>query len=527
MRLRTGFFDSSGIVFFVFLCIYLFSLTSNFTGPHDSMAYLQMLKTREHLWHPHHLLYHELTYYWLHFFKNLFPGVQEYFIVESFSTLFGAGTAAVVYAIFARRFHLPVLTSWLGTAIVAFSYGVWFYSINIEVYAPSIFFTALCFYQLTKRNWDARAVWLVAIFHALAILFHQMNILLTPIVFYKIIEQRKNIFVFKSMFWYALTGLVLVGGLYFLAGRFGEGHKDLQSWMAWIKGYTITDQYWRSLTWKTPLLAGTGFAHTILGGHFVFKIGVEKWFTSLLHTHSLDDEFFLVRNMTQNTGRWLFVVSLVLLALTCFLVFKFVSRLQFIFRNHYYITIPLLLYFVIYSFYFLFWMPEILEFWIGQCIVFWLLIIGNYQPLNSRFNILLASILLIIIFINFTGSIRLMQNITNDIGYVRIERVKQDAKANDIVVVQNPWLLKEFLEYYTPAHVLENPKNIQQADSLSQAVNQNLKNGNKVFLFIDRSERREYISPGFLLKLLDEHKEHASLLQQKPAEVWLLEGRNP
>ena len=63
-------------VFFVFLIIYLFSLTSNFTGPHDSMAYLEMLRTKSHLWHPHHLLYHELTYYWLHLLKIFFPHVQ-------------------------------------------------------------------------------------------------------------------------------------------------------------------------------------------------------------------------------------------------------------------------------------------------------------------------------------------------------------------------------------------------------------------------------------------------------------------
>ena len=342
-------------------------------------------------------------------------------------------------------------------SIVAFSYGVWFYSVNVEVYAPSLFFTIACLYQLTRKEWDARVVWLTAILNSLAILFHQMNILLIPVVLYKIIEQRKNIFVLKSIFWYGFTGLILVVGIYFLAGRIGEGHNDIKSWMAWIEGYTATDEYWRSLTWKTPLLAGTGFAHAIVGGHFVFHMGLEKLFSSFLSNHSLKDELFLVRNMPEQLGTFLFVLSLLLLAIIFFLLIKFISRLRWVARNQYYIAIPLFLYLTVYSIYFLFWMPEILEFWIGQSIVFWLLLIGYYQSLNGKFNVLLTITLALLILINTLGSIRPMQDLNNDIAYVRIQKVKQEANPGDVVLVQNPWLFKEFLEYYTPVSV-SNPK---------------------------------------------------------------------
>jgi hypothetical protein len=346
-----------------------------------------------------------------------------------------------------------------------------------------LFFTTASLYLLARKNWDARAVWLTAILHSLAILFHQMNILFTPIVIYKIVEQRKNIFVFKSLFWYGLSGLLMVGGGYFLAGRFGEGHTDLGGWITWLRGYTITDEYWRSLNWETPLLAGTGFGHTFLGAHFVFRIGLEKWFTSLLYSHSLQDEFFLSRNLSPNFSRSLFLLSLLFAALTFFLLIKFLSRIGALLRNQYFIIVPLMLYFLIYSIYFLFWMPEILEFWLGQCIVFWLLLIGTYEKVDMRFNALLMIILSLLLFINFTGSIRPMQDINNDIGYVRIEKVRELAKPSDIVIVQNPWLLKEFLEYYTPASVAEQPKNKMQADSLQQVVQRRLQAGGKVFIF--------------------------------------------
>src|SRR2546423_9545250 len=113
MKPKYSFIDNPVSIYLFFFLIFLLTLTSNFTGPHDSMAYLEMLRTRNHLWHPHHLLYHEFTYYWLHFLKIFFPRVQEYFLVESFSSVFGAATIATVFLFFKNRFQLPLLTSWL------------------------------------------------------------------------------------------------------------------------------------------------------------------------------------------------------------------------------------------------------------------------------------------------------------------------------------------------------------------------------------------------------------------------------
>src|SRR5215213_1011744 len=189
--LRTA--DAAFSVFVVFLVIYLLTLTSNFTGPHDSMAYLNMLRTGHGLWHPHHLLYHVSSKYWLAFWKIFFPGVQDYLLVETFSSVWGAATLGLMFLFLRRRFGLPVLTAWLGVAAAGFSYGIWFYSVNVEVYMPALFFTLLALYILGKKEWTSRQVWLTALVHSLAILFHQMNILLVPVILYKIYSQRKNI----------------------------------------------------------------------------------------------------------------------------------------------------------------------------------------------------------------------------------------------------------------------------------------------------------------------------------------------
>ena len=519
MRSRSGLFDASVTVYFFFLLVFLISRTSNFTSPHDSMAYLEMLRTKNHLWHPHHLLYHELSYYWLHLWKGIFPRVDDYLLVESLSCVFGAGTIAIVFRFFRNRFDLPLLTSWVAAGIVAFSYGVWFYSINVEVYAPSIFFTIACLHQLTKKEWEAKAVWLTVIFHSLAILFHQMNILMAPVVIYKIFEQRKNIFVFKTIFWYAFSGIVLVGGTYLLAGRVGEGHYDFKSWMQWLEGYTATNEYWRPLTLKTPFLAATGFGHAIIGGHFIFNMGLDKLFSSLLGAHSLSDEYFLVKNMPKGIGISLFILCVLFVIGTLVLLIKFISRFKSINKQYFYIIVPLILYIVVYSVYFLFWMPEILEFWIGQSIAFWLLLIGTYEPVNRRFNLLLSSMLVLIVAVNYGGSIRPMQNINNDIGYVRVQKVREMATSSDLVVVQDPWLLKEFLEYYTPATIVTSPTDQPQNDSLQTEIRNRLQQGHKIFVFPDPKTAG---NNDFTHTLINEYNGRSTVIQKDPAEVYMI-----
>src|SRR5215211_7077944 len=155
--------ESPFSVFVVFLVIYLLTLTANFTAPHDSMAYLNMLKTGEGLWHPHHLLYHVTSLQWLKFWKQFFPSVEDYRIVESYSSAWGAAVLAFVFVFFRKRFLLGTLTSWLCTAVVGFSYGIWFYSANVEVYMPSLFFTVWSLYILSAKEWSSQHVWRIGI----------------------------------------------------------------------------------------------------------------------------------------------------------------------------------------------------------------------------------------------------------------------------------------------------------------------------------------------------------------------------
>ncbi|HYF33173.1 MAG TPA: hypothetical protein VD993_18740 [Chitinophagaceae bacterium] len=515
--------DSPRSVFIVFLLIYLLTLTSNFTGPHDSMAYLNMLGSDHGLWHPHHLLYHVLSKYWLQFWKLIFPGVADYYLVESFSSVWGAATLSMVFIFFRRRFGLPTLTAWLGTAVAGFSYGIWFYSVNVEVYMPSLFFTVWSLYILSINEWTSKQVWRIGAVHSLAVLFHQMNILLAPIVIYKIVSQRKNIYVFKSIFWYGMMGLIFVGGMYFIGGWIKEGHNNFESWMGWVRGYTGSGEYWQPLSWKTPAFAGLGFLRTFVGGQFLFQVGqLSEAMDNFLKVHALQDEIFLVRNLSAASIRTILILCVLLMALMFMLLFHFIGRFREKMRSWKHVIIPLLLYMVIYSAYFFFWMPEILEFWLGQCIICWLLLIGTYRPVGKRLNIIAGTIAVLLMVINYTGSIKPMRDISNDIGYARIEKVKAAATENDLVIIQDPWLLKEFLEYYTKAHVEVIPKESGQQAALFIKIKHALAAGHRVYVFPANEAGRFPESNNFIPALREEYGVRMSVMQQDISVVYVI-----
>ncbi|HVK48485.1 MAG TPA: hypothetical protein VM488_11585, partial [Pseudobacter sp.] len=114
------------LVFAGSLLFFLLTLAANLSGPHDSINYLNgIIKGGEHLSHPHHLLYHYSAYYWLHITSAIFPGIRDYYLVESFTAFCGSISMAIVYSFFRWRFNWKPWPSILFSSVIAFSYGMW------------------------------------------------------------------------------------------------------------------------------------------------------------------------------------------------------------------------------------------------------------------------------------------------------------------------------------------------------------------------------------------------------------------
>jgi hypothetical protein len=187
------------------------------------------------------------------------------------------------------------------------------------------------------------------------------------------------------------------------------------------------------------------------------------------------------------------------------------------------VIVPLALYAIIYSVYFFFWMPEILEFWLGQCIVCWLLLLGTYRGPVKRLNIIAGTLAVLLFVINYTTSILPMQDIKNDIGYARIDKIRQTVTPGDLVVVQDPWLLKEFLEYYTKARVRVVPQQGLQQIALHQDIDSTLKDGHRVFIFPAKSSANAAENKDFIPAVQKEYTDRMKLFQEEISTVWVIE----
>ena len=181
---------AAAVVWLVSYIFFLLTLANNFSASHDSINYLLHITRGEHLFHQHHLLYHFLANKWLTVFSALFNGAPQHYIIEAFTALWGSLNIAVCYLLLRNRFNVKPALAIAGVSAIAFSFGTWFYSVNIEVYAPPVFFMLCALYVITNKDFHRRQVVSVAVLQSLAILFHQLNVLFVLVVIYWIITRR-------------------------------------------------------------------------------------------------------------------------------------------------------------------------------------------------------------------------------------------------------------------------------------------------------------------------------------------------
>jgi len=448
------------MVWLISYIFFLLTLANNFSASHDSINYLNGIVRGEHLFHPHHLLYNYYAYLWLILFKNIFQGVADHYIIESFTAVWGSGILAVSYLFFRNRFNLTRGLSALGITLIAFSYGTWFYSVNIEVYAPPVFFVMCTLFIITKKLPVHSDVWKVAILQSFAILFHQVNILFTPVVIYWLFVNRARLNFTGSFLRYAVTGLILTGGLYIFCGIFFEHKTTFTAFTEWILGYARGHTYWQALSSRTPLNVITGFSRAFIGGQFIFQHPyLEHILKNSFSSHGLRDETFLASGMTP------FVVWLLTIVMFVFIILMIVLLVRFIMHYkemelHHHVINPIIATIVIYSLFFCFWMPEILEFWILQMVLVWLLLIGMMPAYRFPFNmdslkgIFLLAVLLFVV--NYFGSMKWLQKKTSDWYYVEVSKLDPTLTPSDIVYVTDEWILKDYVRYFSKATVIAN-----------------------------------------------------------------------
>jgi hypothetical protein len=516
------------LVFVVSYVFFLSNLAENFSGPHDSIAYLNSIISGYPLFHQHHLLYHFVSHYWLQLLQPVLPGVKDYFIVEAFTALWGSGSLTMIYLILKKRFLLSSTLSVIGTSLSAFSYGMWFYSVNVEVYAIPLFFILWSLYVLTRKPFTNRDLLLAIFLHCAAILFHQVNILFAVVILFIIWKHRASIPPVKAIAIYACTGILVVGGLYFLIGWVYEGNNNFAAWSQWVKGYSTEEDFWQPLSLKTPLHAGVGYSHAIVGGHYVFQLPVLKhYIETSLPFHALYDEMFLSKSISPAWAGMLTILTLIFFAALAILLFRFFMKFRTL-RNLYPDVLPpLLVCWGIYTLFFCFWMPEILEFWILQTVLLWVILIGTLPVVGLPFRLpvnVTTIILSVILFtINYFGSIVLMQDITNDLYYEKVKSLRNVVNPKDIIVVQDAWILQDFLEYYTEAHeVFPAPDKPYKRSITDSAITATLQKNGRIYVYPEMNSVFRAPDTRYIDSLIQTFQSRTRLYRKEPL-IWVIE----
>ncbi len=511
------------LLVFVVSCIFLLSnLAENFSGPHDSIAYLNSIISGYPLFHQHHLLYHFVSHFWLQGLQTVLPGVRDYYLVESFTALWGSGSLMMIYLLLKRRFLLSSSLSAIGTSLAAFSYSMWFYSVNVEVYAIPLFFILWSLFVCTRKPFTRNDLLLVIFLHCAAILFHQINILFSLVILYMIWKHRSTIEPVRAITIYLLTGLVLVGGLYFLIGWVYEGNNSLAAWSQWIRGYSTEASFWQPLSLKTPLHVGVGYSHALIGGHYVFQLpALKEYIDTSLPFHALHDEMFLARNISPGLAVFLTILTIVFFSALTVLLIRFFLKFRTLKNLYPEVLTPLLICWGIYTLFFCFWMPEILEFWILQTVLLWVILIGTLPVVGLPFGLPVkrttAVISLILLTINYFGSIRLMKNINNDLYYYKVESLRNISNPKDIIIVQDAWILQDFLEYFTEARAVfpapDKPFMIAPTDS---AVSATLEKKGRIYIYPEMNS--EFHSPDtkYVDSLLQTFQSRKRIFRKEP-----------
>ena len=483
------------ILLLAFFALYALTSSQNLSAAYDS---IQLIYDIDHgdLYSPHHLIYRWFAAKWVSLWRWLGSDADSAWVVQLLNAVFAAMSLTIFYLILRFRIHLRRWPAMIGTTLPAFSFGFWFYATVVEVYIIPLFFLLLSVYIISCKRPSIRAIIFVGITHGIAILFHQMNALFLPVVFYALLTRRNTPPSIPKRISYYLTAIIPTVAIpYLFVILQVQKLKSISGIWYWLTYYTHVENYWSDLNPALFIKAAIGFSRTIIGGHFVLAAnGFQNIASKATGGKRLLDESFLVRDLSETTAYILAALSTIAV---CFLIAVTCRKFRFwrqIWKEHHIILGISLIWIGIYSTFFLFWFTASIEFWIPQSVIFWLIIIiiwqhpQDYKRTINKHTIGLLVIAALLLVINFTSSIQWLMKKDYDYYYVRTSQLANRAEPGDLIIIGRWWILEHYLDRFTNADIL--PLSTVYSDTQSQntiniintAINTTRDNGKKVLL---------------------------------------------
>ncbi len=263
--------DSLGRIKAVFFlaALFVFYVSTRPLGIHvsDSYAWTNTVdkSAYAYFFHPHHILYIPLAWRWTELLRIFFPGLDVWAALASLSALFGCLGVAAVYRIL-RSFSAGLLPACAGAALVAVSFGYWFFAGEAEVYVVSLSFVMWSLYFLSRSLTNpvsSRNAILAGAAAGLAALFHQTGIFLFVPAAYAFLGDRRT-FSFRSMAAFTAVFALVVAPVYLCVAWAVLPQFSLAHFISWV--FLFASKGYGGFSWGSTLRAPVGFARALVGG---------------------------------------------------------------------------------------------------------------------------------------------------------------------------------------------------------------------------------------------------------------------
>ena len=480
--------------FLFFFITYVLLLSQNLSITHDSIEYLLEVAHAQLTFHANHLLYQPSLHLIAYIFSLLGIDINIQIAIEIVSALAGALALQAAYLIMLNRLHLNPLTAWAGLFACGFSFGIWYYSVAIEIYTIPLCFLAWSFYFLLNENLSNKIVFIAAVLHSLAILFHQTAILFAFVPVFAILTISNKTFFQRIALLavYVLTGTVLVSSTYIGIAFFIGATESLQEFLIWFLGYGSSSKYWSPMSPIALVLAAVGFGRALIGAHFMFGIPeFRELFETVFAGNSLQDEIFFTQNLSPLAVYILCGLTIVTLGIVLFMFIMAIKNfLQGNFASPRRPVLLLLAWLLPYTLFFIAWDASNVDLWVLQVFIFWILIttliIRKTQDSEQR-PVLLMICALGLFIVNGLGSILPAKEPTLDYYQMCVNQFKQHVKESDFLYIGDAWPLATHLEYHSDIKFSAISLMFEEVTvaNLAQEIQNRLQGGQKVYLSPD------------------------------------------
>lgn len=245
-----------------------------------SIAIEKALHSTERVFHPNHLLYEEAGLLLLRVTESLGVHVRALFLLQAANAVLAAAALAVMHRLLLKADIAPRPAALFAAAMMG-SAAWWRYATDVDAYIPAVLLMLLAALELYRRI--PPRVWVVALWHTLAMLFHQLSIWLAPVIVWQLLRDRRVALSkrLRRVVTYSMFCAAVVTGVYVLAYRSQMIHSQQfadaaarPSFLAWVTSHSDDSSFSFRLGYnlKESLM---GFVRLGFGGKLPGRRSVE------------------------------------------------------------------------------------------------------------------------------------------------------------------------------------------------------------------------------------------------------------